>query len=386
MRNVEDIKLIRLVVYVRLGPFYQLPGCCALRVECRSDPIALERLGEYVGLCGGVLCFEDNPYSPHFPPLLQRSSDCQTRMGIPHLRTLINLALWSLGSMTPIEVEAVGVINGLPHSLFACGLIQCLGYEEFNEQAFDMLSSLYCFTLWKTMGVEPSKVQDPRSTTSSQATQPAKIRSALLQRCQGLRLLNAIPWLISSNLLRPLSSFLPRTKEKKKRSHKKGEKSSSKRSRREGSTLRPLSGSVFGIKIHIGQKANFHMNSAEWSVIDKMSEKEITNATLELSSRATMLNWYLPSLPIGEVLRRFKLSWPKRRRRSPIFVSTGRTRRELKEAMENAKTVQIKDDRMAKEYKKLKAKMDKIYGKNQELLAEKVELSKKNKSFAVKLK
>lgn len=41
------------------------------------------------------------------------------------------MASWLLGSMTPTH-----------------GLIECLGYDEFNEHKFDMISSLYCFTLW----------------------------------------------------------------------------------------------------------------------------------------------------------------------------------------------------------------------------------------------
>ncbi|KOM55778.1 hypothetical protein LR48_Vigan10g167000 [Vigna angularis] len=89
---------------------------------------------------------------------------------------------------------------------------------------------------------------------------------------------------------------LPMKEKGRKRSHKEGEKSSSKRSRRDGGTPWPLPSTIFQTEIHIGQKANFRTSSSDWDIVEKMSEKEITNAALELSCRSTMLNWYLVNM------------------------------------------------------------------------------------------
>lgn len=78
--------------------------------------------------------------------------------------------------------------------------------------------------------------------------------------------------------------------ERKRKSHKEEEKSSSKRSRRDGSIARPLPSGVFNPEFNVSHNTNFHMNSTERAVMEPPSEGEVTNIVLKLSTRATMLS------------------------------------------------------------------------------------------------
>lgn len=64
--------------------------------------------------------------------------------------------------------------------------------------------------------------------------------------------------------------------EKKRKSHKAGERSSSKRNSCEGSVPRPLLGSVFSLAFNASHKTNFDMNSTERVVVEPLSEAEVT--------------------------------------------------------------------------------------------------------------
>lgn len=80
---------------------------------------------------------------------------------------------------------------------------------------------------------------------------------------------------------------------KKKRKSRKGEKSSSKRSRREGSVPRPLPGGLFEPAFHVGEWVDFRMSSSQRAAVEPMSEKDLTNVALEFTTRGAMLISYL---------------------------------------------------------------------------------------------
>ncbi|BAT92910.1 hypothetical protein VIGAN_07177700 [Vigna angularis var. angularis] len=76
----------------------------------------------------------------------------------------------------------------------------------------------------------------------------------------------------------------------KKRKTKEGEKSSSKRSRREGSESRPIPDGVFDPEFHVGSHANFHLSSTQPAIVEQMSEGDLINVALELTTRGAMLD------------------------------------------------------------------------------------------------
>lgn len=110
------------------------------------------------------------------------------------------------------------------------------------------------------------------ATVAVNAPQPTSV--VILEQSSGVAIASAIPL------------------ERKRKSHKEGEKSSSKRSRREGSHSRPLLG-VFSPEFSVSHKTNFHMNSTERTVVEPLSKVEVTNVVHELATQMAMLSWYL---------------------------------------------------------------------------------------------
>ncbi|XP_052724695.1 uncharacterized protein LOC128194072 [Vigna angularis] len=81
--------------------------------------------------------------------------------------------------------------------------------------------------------------------------------------------------------------------ERKTKAHKEGDKSSSKKNRKKGSSTRPLLGEHFSTEFNVSHKTNFHMSSLQRTLVEPLSEGKVTNATLELTTRVSMMAWYL---------------------------------------------------------------------------------------------
>lgn len=89
---------------------------------------------------------------------------------------------------------------------------------------------------------------------------------------------------------KPAPADISHSSKKKKRS-KEGDKSFSKRSRRD-SPPQPLSGGLLDLSFSVSDRMNFRMSSAEREVVEQLSEREIVKASLELTGRGAMLMWY----------------------------------------------------------------------------------------------
>ncbi|KOM39947.1 hypothetical protein LR48_Vigan04g014500 [Vigna angularis] len=55
----------------------------------------------------------------------------------------------------------------------------------------------------------------------------------------------------------------------------------------------PLPGGIFSLAFNMSDQTKFHMSSSQRALIEPLSEVELTNAMLEMSTRATSLAWYL---------------------------------------------------------------------------------------------
>ncbi|WVY95420.1 hypothetical protein V8G54_034508 [Vigna mungo] len=166
--------------------------------------------------------------------------------------------------------------------------------------------------------------------------------------------------------------------ERKKRSHKEGEKSSSKRSKREGSAPRPLSDGVFRPKFLVGHKDNFHMNSSEHAIVKELSEKghyQHNSGDGVPGGKGT------EDVQAKLVKERKTCAYLRARLKeltSELQLKLDEAKRERKEALEKARLTHIKGDRAMKEYKKLKGKM-------KEQAKKEAKLAIQNKAIAIKL-
>ncbi|BAT92848.1 hypothetical protein VIGAN_07169400 [Vigna angularis var. angularis] len=200
--------------------------------------------------------------------------------------------------MTPEELEGVRIINTLPRRLSACGFVECLGHEDFDQMEFGYMSLTVprktSFTSsHKRKGQSSYRARDPPTASSSRAS--ASIRDRLVAPLTGQVTATIAPQPTSVVDLEPFVKTVPIAlvvpSTKKKRKSKEGEKSSSKRSRREGSVLRPIIADVFDPEFHVSSCVTFHMSSSQRVVVELMSERELINAILELTARGSMLTW-----------------------------------------------------------------------------------------------
>ncbi|KOM41235.1 hypothetical protein LR48_Vigan04g143300 [Vigna angularis] len=141
---------------------------------------------------------------------------------------------YPVDTMNLVDLEAICTINALPRRLSTRNLVECLRHEDCERKAF---------------GMRKDHKEGERSAS------------------------------------------------KKGRKEKEGSSSrnASKKGRKvkEGSSSRPLPNGVFSSEFNISDQTNFHMSLTHRSLIEGLSEPELTNAMLEMSTWATSLAWYL---------------------------------------------------------------------------------------------
>ncbi|WVY94010.1 hypothetical protein V8G54_033098 [Vigna mungo] len=122
--------------------------------------------------------------------------------------------------------------------------------------------------------------QEKESSFSDQYTQTERSREGYVNKegiaPKALSILRSLQAMPRPILEAKVSSLRLNEVERKS---KEGDKSSSKRSRREGSVSHPLPASVFDHEFHAGSRVNFHASSSQRAVIEPTSEEELLSAT-----------------------------------------------------------------------------------------------------------
>lgn len=88
----------------------------------------------------------------------------------------------------------------------------------------------------------------------------------------------------------PTPVDVPRVSKKKRRS-KEGERSSSKKSKRDD-IAQPLPGGLMDPAYGVSDRIDFRMSSAQREIVENLLERQIVKAALEHTSRGAMLMWY----------------------------------------------------------------------------------------------
>ncbi|KOM38158.1 hypothetical protein LR48_Vigan03g154000 [Vigna angularis] len=135
----------------------------------------------------------------------------------------------SIGDLTARDLEAVRTINTLPRRISARHLVECLSLEDCGPKAFDPTA-------------EGRKDKEGSSSRSAS---------------------------------------------------KKARKDKGKEKDRERVLAVPLPGGVFSPDFSMSDRTKFHMSSSQRALIEPLSELELTNAMLEMSTRTSALAWYL---------------------------------------------------------------------------------------------
>ncbi|WVY91748.1 hypothetical protein V8G54_037262 [Vigna mungo] len=290
-------------------------------------PTTPERLGLYPGFHGGVFGVRRRAFDLRFLSLLPRPVGYDAGLGVVDVHSAGEFVdpsgeplfpfYWTeepsritpvpACDLTPSERDAVKLINDLPRRLPTLKLVECLCHEDFINVAPR-----------KTKYVPPTQKKDPRLTVGGDvkipppkptfkfvhrgtdvdptpvgipltaATGAAEVAPTNPPPGSAPQVTVADTGKTAAGLSNPPLADAPR---KKKKRSKEGEKSSSKRSKRDH-TPQPLPGGLMDPAFGVSDRLDFRMSSAQREIMEQLSEQQLLKATLEHSSRGAMLMWY----------------------------------------------------------------------------------------------
>ncbi|KOM29512.1 hypothetical protein LR48_Vigan715s000200 [Vigna angularis] len=219
-----------------------------------------------------------------------------------------------VGAMSPSDLEAVRTINALPRRISARGLVECLSLENFGQKAFELMTTPA--PRQSNYMVTPNAPRPPPLRSSGgrlppvQAFQAEKAGGTTARgKASGLDPLPDLAAVqVDPSSEAATTSGAPLVRKRKDpavegRKDKEGSssRSASKRARkgkekekdRERTPAIPLPGGIFSLAFRMSDRTKFHMSSSQRALIEPLSEVELTNAMLEMSTRAASLAWYL---------------------------------------------------------------------------------------------
>ncbi|KOM51921.1 hypothetical protein LR48_Vigan09g058000 [Vigna angularis] len=215
---------------------------------------------------------------------------------------------YSVGTMNSVDLEAVRTINALPRRLSVRNLVKCLHHEDCERKAFDIMSAppphkSNFMALRKGAGaislsirervtqsaLRPPIIKCASSTNRIPTVPPTGSKATLAVNVpEGVVVTTGSepPHSLLAVFVDPSSEAATTSAQpfvRKRKGHKEGERSASKKGHKE------KEGPVF----NMSERTNFHMSSTHRTLIEPLSEAELTNAMLEISTRAASMAWYL---------------------------------------------------------------------------------------------
>ncbi|KOM29693.1 hypothetical protein LR48_Vigan746s000600 [Vigna angularis] len=219
----------------------------------------------------------------------------------------------SVGDLTACDLEAVRTINSLPRRISARHLVECLSLEDCGPKAFELMTTpgprkSSFLTIKKKSGASSSTARPtsipkvprppPAGASTVRAPPPDKAGGSIFPPEQ-------VTVQVGPSSGAGMTSA-DRTRKRKDpaaegRKDKEGSssRSASKKARKDKGKEKervlavPLPGGVFSPDFSMSDRAKFHMSSSQRALIEPLSELELTNAMLEMSTRASALAWYL---------------------------------------------------------------------------------------------
>ncbi|KOM32027.1 hypothetical protein LR48_Vigan01g158300 [Vigna angularis] len=301
-----------------------------------------------------------------------------------------------VGALSPSDLEAVRTINALPRRISARHLVECLSLEDCGQKAFElMMTPAPCqsnYMASRKQGgtssssarpkVAPNAPRPPplrssggrlppvRSTQAQQAPQVEKAGGSTARgRASGPDPLSGLAAvLVDPSSEAATTSVAPLVRKRKDpavegRKDKEGSssRSTSKRARKgkekendkERAPAMPLPGDIFSPAFSMSDRTKIHMSSSQWVLIEPLSEVELTNAMLEMSTRAASLAWYLkefadrPGVEEDEYDKRIE----------QLEADLEKSKREAAEANDRLAVARGDHERLLEECSQLKAKV-----------------------------
>ncbi|KOM38254.1 hypothetical protein LR48_Vigan03g163600 [Vigna angularis] len=212
-----------------------------------------------------------------------------------------------VGALSPSDLEAVRTINALPRRISARHLVECLSLEDCGQKAFELMTTPALrqsnYMASRKRGGASSSSARPKVTPNAPRPPPLRSSGDRLPPTSDLAAVLMDP--SSKAATTSVAPLVRKRKDPAVEGHKDKEgsslRSASKRARKgkekekdkERTPAVPLPGGIFSPAFSMSDWTKFHMSSSQRALIEPLSEVELTNAMLEMSTRAASLAWYL---------------------------------------------------------------------------------------------
>ncbi|KOM34862.1 hypothetical protein LR48_Vigan02g101200 [Vigna angularis] len=232
----------------------------------------------------------------------------------------------------PADLEAVRTINALPHRISPRYLVECLCLEDCEQKAFHLMTTptprqsnfmasrkrvgANSSSAWTRVAPNAPCPPPVRRSSSSGRLPPVLLvqpqQTPQVEVAGGSIPVNRGPGpdplsglaavLVDSSSEAATASVAPLVRKRKdpagegrKDKEVSSSRSASKKARKgkEKVPSAPLPGGIFSSAFSMSDRTKFHMSSSQRALIEPLSEGELTNAMLEMSTRTASLAWYL---------------------------------------------------------------------------------------------
>ncbi|KOM47183.1 hypothetical protein LR48_Vigan07g088700 [Vigna angularis] len=243
-----------------------------------------------------------------------------------------NIKAFPVGVLNLADLEAVRTINALSRRISARHLVECLRHEDCERKAFDLMTAptprqsnfmasrkgagassssartkgtptALCPPVVRrsssTSRMPPVTIVEPQSAPLVEATRgPVPVgRAPVVEPVPSLGAVFVDP--SSQAATASAAPLVRKRKDPAGEGHKDKEASSSRsalkktRKGKEKVPSPPLPSGIFSPAFNMSDRTKFHMSSSQRALIEPLSEVELTNAMMKMSTRAASLAWYL---------------------------------------------------------------------------------------------
>ncbi|KOM34658.1 hypothetical protein LR48_Vigan02g080800 [Vigna angularis] len=196
---------------------------------------------------------------------------------------------WSEDKMTIDELEALGLLMSLPHPLSSRHLINCLEYDDFGARVTEIMGRKGSDQDWfkaiksERKAGQTSGAARPQSSGAARPSSPAVTVASQ-----------------EEVIIMEEQSFV------RKRTHQAVSKKAepSKKVKETGdATARSFPRGMSDSALNLSHKIDFNLDESEKKLVESMTEQQMADDLLELSSRAAMAAWHMAYASDMGVLR-----------------------------------------------------------------------------------
>ncbi|KOM51811.1 hypothetical protein LR48_Vigan09g047000 [Vigna angularis] len=222
--------------------------------------------------------FKDKFFKVSITPAGQRHFFCgdgNPKFPLYWTQDPLRFTSWPEDKMTIEELEALSVLTSLPRPFSSRELINCLEFDDADARVFEIMGRKGRGINWfQSIGGERKVDATCPESSSGRAADP--------QRTQAHQ---AAPVVVSL-------STDEATKRKLKTIGTSGV-ASKKQKEVADEPKRPIPLGVWDSSFTLGHKVELNLDSSEKTIVENMSEQQIADAMLEMSTRVQMLAWHM---------------------------------------------------------------------------------------------